>query len=499
MKIIFSNLKIGFSKFLLKYTNLLVGFLLIILLMVFVNSIVNNSLSVFQYLKAVILGVYDMTKNPIYYLILIVFILTLFFCLIYIYKKLITLEIRKIHFFLLVLIIFLIGFLNVITSEIYLISDWQRYYETGILLSKNIELFDFYNVYHRRALFYTVPVFSILPESIGSVQFINLIIHLLSASIFTYVIYKDFGKLVAFRFLLFYSISFEFYTSLTIASHDVAFLFYFSILVLLFQVLKNIKSLVNSISVIVVISIIIIIIDFQRDVKIPLMLALILMLVLQLSYFKSSINLKHAGKLFLIILTVFGFSLIISAMKTEHSQKTNFYGIANMLYSYNDIYTEGNYRSGQINRINYINQLSQDERQYLALKKYCTQISEYPIGMLSLIQNKATNLFSLTPFTLSNNDLKYNFFDKSNLWILKFLLLSVFIIIKLSWMLFGVIGLLKLIINGSIKHYSKLYVLFPIVIIPLFFVSEVNPSYQLILYPSLLFFSAIGSFKMLKY
>ena len=477
-----------------KITQNITACLMLVFVLVLINGVVHAITNVYSNAESVFNGLYGMTTKPIYYIILLLLLVALVAITVIIIKKLLSVTLKKYHFLLIICFMFTIGLLNIINSEVVLQikGDSLHYYNYGKLISKNISLLDFNNIYHQRVLFYTVPIFCLLPVTLASVQFINLLIYLVSAVLFTHVILKDFNKHIAFYFLLLYAFSFEFFAVITIPSHDLASIFYFSVLALLLYVLGKYQKEYFKYAVIITIALLIVVNDFQRTIKIPLLITLTLMLLSRLNNIKEIYKSISAINILCILICVIGFFYCVNNIKDKFGENDTFYDLENMVYSYNDIYTKGDYYAGQDSRENFITLMPKNDKLELVFHKYATQVADYPLDLLILLQKKATTLFSTTPWDFSFMDKRFNDFESPGYWILKPAVMLLFLLFKLFCFFLAALGVLNCIKKIYLNDFFKIYIIYPIVLLPLLFLSEVNSSYGFLFYPVILFFGALG-------
>jgi len=452
-----------------------------------VNSLYNTGTTIFE-------QIHRLSNKIIYPIAFTVFMIFLFLVVRGVIKIFTNHKLKLHHFVGLFVLIFLIGFLNIITSDITLLYDPEKYFSSGLLISQDFQNFNLNNIYHRRSVFYTFPILNVFPEVLSSVQFVNLLLHLSSVLIFTYIIYQEYGKQLAFYFMLFYGISFEFYATITIASHDLASIFYFSLLCLGTHVLFRKPPKYSRFLLISSIVILIVINDFQRGIKMPLLISLIF---LTLITYKNEFSAKKYQVTRSLVVILIG-SILLSYLTTTYAKKKygerdSFFSIASMIYSYNDIDKTGDYHSGKENRYNYIAQVPDKDKSMLSIKKYVSQIANHPKDMSFLWGQKLSKLFSMTPESFFYMDAKFYVSVDKNVWLIKLGLMLISLISKIILLFFAIRGILYHIINKSFMHLTNIYIIYPFVILPLFLLTEVNATYSLILYPSLIFFAAYGA------
>jgi hypothetical protein len=470
-------------------------------LMLFLALAIGNSI-IYSF-GDIINNIISVTQKKIYYVLFLVILIIGGIFINWFINMCLKLELKRHHFIVVVIMMFCIGFLNIVSSHVVLKGDPEQYFNAGLLISENFEKFNFGDIYHRRALFYTFPIFSLLPASLKSVQFVNLFFYLISGFILTNVLFKEFGKHIAFYFLVLYALSFEFYTAIAITSHDIASIFYFSLLTFLFFRLNISKSIYLQYVLIFCIAFFIVVNEFQRSIKIPLLISLLFLLLLSINSIKNLPKNLFARNIFCILLcTICLFHTVSLIKKSElkpiSQEKRSHYGNENMIYSYNELNTNGNYLSGKENRYYYISQLFASEKRLLVTEKLLTQISTYPYDVFFLFHAKVTNLFLISPWSFAYLDMKFYQEKASKIWILNLIISLISLLVKIIWSLFAIKGLVNFIINRSNKGIFSIYAVYPLVFLPLFLLSEVNPSYALIIYPSIFFFAAVGLAKSFK-
>lgn len=160
--------------------------------------------------------------------------------------------------------------------------------------------------------------------------------------------------------------------------------------------------------------------------------------------------------------------------------------MATMLYSYNDLYSLGDYHAGTENRYNYMRLIEPENIGTFALEKYTTQISEHPIDYILFIKNKTNHFFQ--------NSFYHYFMDErivgKPLGPLLMMALSISFLIKVVIYVLAAIGLILMLLSFKTSHYGELYIIYPLFFLPIILQSEVNPTYSLLVMPSTLFFGA---------
>lgn len=474
-----------------KISSYLIVSLIVFFISALLIGLISNALNLSKSFETVINGLLGITKKPIYYIVGFLGFLGCLFVIKRLLLKINKVPLNKVHFYVVIGLMTILGLLNVYFSDVILESDPKRYYDIGLNISKDFKYFNFRDIFHQRALVYTAPIFAVFPISLLSIQLINLVLLLIAISLFTKVIKIQFGKQVAFYFLILSAFSFEFYSAITRPSHDIAFICSFAILSFILYRLYNSNSTSKILILSFLASLMILTSDLQRSVKIPIVISLLLVYLFQLKkYTALSLNLRIHKTLIVLIFSFVCF-FGVEKYKERYGDKSKYFDIENMLYSYNDMYSKGDWHAGRENRYNYISEIENPYKRALTLEKCFSQIAHYPQGMLILFKNKVITFFSTTPWTFSNMDLRMHIFNEGSNWLIRTLLTLFFLVIKSIIFFFAVIGLLRLL-NVFNASYNKIFIIFPLILLPLLLLSEVNPSYSLIIYPSLLFFAAIG-------
>lgn len=466
---------------------IVVASLALLMIIILINGIFNIS-------EVVYTNFYLTNRNPKYYFIPVLIMLAFLFI---IAKRMLRLNSYKLnhwHFVLVFFLFLLKGSAVIVLSDVDLTYDPKGYFESGVLIAENLENLTITNIFHQRALFYTAPILYIFPTALKSLQIVNLFLLFTSMIIFCSILYKEYGKHVAFYFIVLFTIYFEFYTAILIASHDLAFIFYFSLLSYTLYKLFTLDSNLLKYFLIFIAAVLIIIIDFQRTVKFPIILALILILGFQLKNLKSIFINDKAKSIFLLIVITSIFSITVQKL----TSKLDHIDIEDMLYSYNELGGSGDVFSGKENRSNFLSLLQKKDKEKLTYLKLANQISHYPFTFLRVIHKKATN-FTKTTWNFPGMNSYFFFFKGINShWTTQFILTLCYSLFKIICFVFAIVGLLEMISKQSSIISKHIYLLFPIILTPMLLTSELNSYYFIIVYPFLCIYAAFGMKYILK-
>lgn len=218
-------------------------------------------------------------------------------------------KVTKVHFMIIGFGMALGCFLVISNTSIDLQHDPKRYFEYALEVSNDLSRLNLNYIYHQRILTYTLPILYVLPQTLTSVQIVNVAMLLMSIGIYTYLIGIKFGNKTAFIFLLLLSLNIEFYFASAIASHDLASIFYFALLLLTIHYLRNAHSFTKCMIWIILAAFIVFVNDLQRSIKIPLLISMVALILLELktshSIFKFGIA-RHLAMVVVFSVTISG-------------------------------------------------------------------------------------------------------------------------------------------------------------------------------------------------
>ncbi len=438
---------------------------------------------------------YGFTKKPLnfvfFFLIVIIFFYVLYRVILYIW----TVEIKRKYFISILVFILILCFVVVLGTKIDLQHDPKNYFEYALAISKDSSILDLQNIYHRRILFYTLPILYLLPDSLVSVQCVNILFVIGAVSIYTFIISKEFGNKVALLFLVLFLFVPELYFATAIASHDLASIFYFSLLILLLHKIRHTKQKLWLYVFIILSAILIVVNDLQRSIKIPLLISLLLLIFIELKNLKQLFKFSYVRHLLVII--VFSITMFsIYKGITSRNGKTDDSGfeIETMIYSYNDMLSLGDYSAGEENRFNYLPNIPENYKKSISYEKFFTQFVSYPVKYASYLKNKTNNFFG--------NSFHHYFMDSrflgKSLSVSYILFLIISFLLKIILYALAAYGLFLIFIKLKKGLFHKLYIIYPVIFLPIILLSEVNPTYSLLIIPSVLFFAAYGLDYLLK-
>lgn len=385
-----------------------------------------------------------------------------------------------------ILLSLLIGFYSIFATKVELSVDPKAYYYTAIdILQGKIEL-NIYNIYHRRVLLYTLPLFWVFPQSIITVKILNLILLIATAIGFRYLSIRLFNIKTANLFFTLFLLYPTHYFVINLPSHDLVSNFFLMLFcITLFYLSNNSQNRSNVyhlIILIITLSLILLFNELERSTSIFIVASLVIALILSWS------KRKKVSKVFLLSLGVSilcYFAINIFAYKTlgkdiykNHAEYSN----AGRLYGHNNLYTNGNYFTGEVERLALFPLIDKKNWTSTAVTKYTTQFVNHPFEHIHVVLRKSSLLFDNSPYSYYFNQLtnrNYNQFV--------FILYSIIIFLIL-------LGVIYFFISNSLyqKNSFLIYfiILYPGILISLMIFSEVNGYYSYILLPFLFFICA---------
>ena len=457
------------------------------LVIVFLIFLIN---ALFHMPQSIMDTIYGLTQKKTYvFSLFLILVLGYIVCLGLInYLK--RFELKNTYFIIPVIFMLVLFCVVILTSKPGLINDPKAYYEEGIKIANNLSHFNITNIYHGRVIAYTAPIFAVFGNELIYVQIINIFLIVASTIIYTIIIFKDFGKQIAFLFLTLSVLTLDYYWLATLASHDIAALFYFSLVLVLIYYLKKPLNISKSVIIILLLAFLIFVNDLQRGIKLPLVVALFFTVMLQIKTIKQGFKTNLGAKLMITVILSLGLFVLFSNFKNNSSVQSSHYALENVIYSYNQIGTKGDYSGGEELRRNYIPLVPKSSKRILVLEKFFTQLKEYPFEILELIRLKMTTLGSLNPQNYFYMDKKFN--DEGNYITYQIIRILAYTI-KIPILLLAILGLIRSLISSKLKDIgTKLYVIYPLVFLPMVLLSEVNPTYAILIQAFILFLAAYG-------
>lgn len=434
-------------------------------------------------------GVLEVTRNPINLVLLftaLVVFLTFGYFLI---KKLNNKPIHNRYFYLIFGGILLISLLLLFSTSIELQSDPKRYFNYAVEVSRNWNKLDLNDIYHQRIIPYTLPIVTVLPETLRSVQLVNVFLLITSIVIFTLLVKKHFNRKLAFLFLVIYASNLEIYFATTIASHDLASLFYLALILLIIDKLNATTSKTVQATLIVIGAILLALVDILRGIKIPLLISLLVSIFL---ISKSRFQYPNKGikyHIMLILILSLGIMSFFNTLKSKYGKPESVKvvnGLGTMIYSYNDMYTLGDFWAGIENRYNYTPLMDMAFRQKRIVAKYTSQIRQFPLDYAFFIIRKSTHFFK--------NSFYHFFMDKrvvqQPIGVGLTLALSFSSLHKFLFYVLAALGLLIMLMRRTLTNHNFILILYPLVFLPIILQSEVNPTYSILVFPSIAVFAA---------
>ncbi|NJK95841.1 MAG: hypothetical protein HC905_13850 [Bacteroidales bacterium] len=167
-----------------------------------------------------------------------------------------------------------------------LFSDPKEYYDATIkILSGEIKI-DLFNIYHPRLIFYSLPLFKFFPNTLLTLKIFNLIIFLITALGYTYILRKLYNKNSSILFIFIFLSYPTYYYVINLFSHDLMGNFYNLLFIIcLFQIDTIISKETNYIrySILIVLSgLILFILEMQRSIAPVVILTMMLSIIFKL-------------------------------------------------------------------------------------------------------------------------------------------------------------------------------------------------------------------------
>lgn len=471
-----------------KYLNLkkIPVYIVYSLALVFFIAIINSIIS----LEKEVLRLFSSLTNNIFKIIaflsiILISYLVLYKVIYYLWKK----PLKLTWFLPVIILMVLFCLVSVILIDVDLQHDPRRYYEYALNFSSNWTKLDLGYIYHRRILTYTLPILTLLPKSLISVQIINICMMMTAIVIYSYLFSKEYGVKVAFIFILLLALNPEIYIVNAIASHDIASLFYFALFLLVLQRLNDRFSLFKLIMFLVLGAVLFVVNDIQRSIMIPMILSLLLMLLLSntiTNKFNTSFFVKRISVMVcLSVVFYLGTKKLFEKYTYDDSSNAH---LTTLVYSYNDLYSIGDYHSGTENRYNFWPLISEQKANKIVFEKYFGQIVNHPLDYLSFLSRKSANFFSNSFYHyLMDSRIVGKPLSKEII-----ILLALSFSMKVALYILAALGVFLLFNSNRTSLLSRFHIIYPMVFVPLILLSEVNPTYSLLILPFLSLFAALG-------
>lgn len=388
-----------------------------------------------------------------------------------------------------IILIFIITAIFVIlNTEIRLIGDPLEYFRSATDVLTGKEAFNIANISHQRSLFYTLPIFFFLPNSLFVLQLCNIVLILLTGFLIYRLISSTYDKKIAIITLilfLFFPIQ---YGVLSLPYHDnISNLYFLLFLVLINVLMRLIQSNQNILFIFLTILGSAIFLFFADTVR-STGLFIIISLILSLVFLFQFRNYKYYIAILSVIIV---FSFIKSYKTSLYPENNSFnkeFGIGTIIYSYNDLLSKGGFWQGRESRSQFaLPFLESKEIKDYAITKYSTQVAEYPLEYLKTFFTKINFLFQTTTRSRFFSDIGSIINDNFHAFLIeieKYFRVIIF--------LFAVVGLF-ILSSTPVKNYSlTVFIFFGLMFIPIISLSQVNPGYSYIILPQICFWSAIG-------
>lgn len=388
------------------------------------------------------------------------------------------------------LVSFVAGAMIINSSNIRLEGDYKRYFESAVRMSEGQQVPNFNDPYDSRAVPYFLPVLYLTAGNLLALQYCNLALML-----FTSLLYARLGDLAVNRktgtlCLCLFLLCPALYVMNCVASHDVPANFFLSLFLLLCLLLNrsavHAKWWKRSLVIAICVGGMLAINDLQRGTGLALGLGLLLNQVVLVQRRPRAETLRH----FLAVVVLF-LSSFLATQGVQRLLSGDKHVLANgmpfeaLIYSFNDLDSDGSLDSGAENFRASFPLLSETGRCRYVVEKYVSAIAVDPWRWAKMMVRKSRRLLSNNTYIFSGLDQAWKGSWKSltvehpmnlHVWYTSLLYILV------SAGLFAVCS----------QGRWELFVVAPLLMFIMVLVSEVNPQYSFVLLPPFACIAAIG-------